>query len=40
MGQFRDLESNLRKAVLGEDEASIKSLVVYSNTLGQQHWGK
>ena len=40
MGLFRDLESNLRKAVLSEDEASIKSLVVYSNTLGQQHWGK
>ncbi|KAH9999500.1 hypothetical protein BJV77DRAFT_977559 [Russula vinacea] len=40
MGLFRDLESNLRRAVLSEDEASIKSLVVYSNTLGQQHWGK
>jgi len=40
MGLFRDLESNLRKAVLSEDEASIKSLVVYSNTLGQQHRGK
>ncbi|KAI0303064.1 hypothetical protein BC826DRAFT_1089488 [Russula brevipes] len=40
MGLFRDLESNLRKAVLSEDEASIKSLVVFSNTLGQQQWGK
>jgi CDK inhibitor PHO81 len=40
MGLFRDLESKLRRAVLSEDEASIKSLVVYSNTLGQQHWGK
>ncbi|KAI0301875.1 hypothetical protein B0F90DRAFT_1667714 [Multifurca ochricompacta] len=40
MGLFRDLESNLRKAVLSEDDASIRSLVVYSDTLGQQHWGK
>lgn len=40
MGLFRDLEGNLRKAVLSEDEASIKSLVVFSNTLGQQHEGK
>ena len=40
MGLFRDLESNLRKAVLGEDRASVRSLVVYSDTLGQQHWGK
>jgi len=40
MGLFRDLESNLRKAVLGEDQASVRSLVVYSDTLGQQHWGK
>jgi CDK inhibitor PHO81 len=39
-GLFRDLESNLRKAVLSEDEASIKSLVTFSNTLGQQNWGK
>ena len=40
MGLFRDLESNLRKAVLSEDQASVRSLVVYSDTLGQQHWGK
>jgi CDK inhibitor PHO81 len=40
MGLFRDLENNLRKAVLSEDEDSIKSLVVYSDTLGQQRWGK
>ncbi|KAH9062010.1 cyclin-dependent protein kinase inhibitor [Lactarius vividus] len=40
MGLFRDLESNLRKAVLGGDQASVRSLVVYSDTLGQQHWGK
>ncbi|KAH9045748.1 cyclin-dependent protein kinase inhibitor [Lactarius pseudohatsudake] len=40
MGLFRDLESNLRKAVLGGDQASVRSLVIYSDTLGQQHWGK
>jgi CDK inhibitor PHO81 len=39
-GLFRDLESNLRKAVLSEDEAFIKSVVALSNTLGQQNWGK
>ena len=39
-GLFRDLESNLRKAVHSEDEASIKSAVAFSNTLGQQNWGK
>ncbi|KAI0269321.1 hypothetical protein BC834DRAFT_820621 [Gloeopeniophorella convolvens] len=40
MGLFRDLENNLRKAVIGEDAASVRSLVVYSDTLGQQQWGK
>ncbi|KAI0313604.1 hypothetical protein OF83DRAFT_1086226 [Amylostereum chailletii] len=37
MSLFRDLESNLRKAVIALDEAAVRSLVVYSNTLGQQH---
>ncbi|KAI0069093.1 ankyrin [Artomyces pyxidatus] len=40
MGLFRDLENNLRKAVVNADEASVRSLVLYSDTLGQQHWGK
>ncbi|KAI0047270.1 cyclin-dependent protein kinase inhibitor [Auriscalpium vulgare] len=40
IGLFRDLESNLRKAVASQDEASIRSLVTYSDTLGQQHWGR
>ncbi|TFY72077.1 hypothetical protein EVG20_g918 [Dentipellis fragilis] len=36
MGVFRDLESNLRKAIASADEATVKSLVAYSSTLAQQ----
>ncbi|KAI0032031.1 hypothetical protein K488DRAFT_50830, partial [Vararia minispora EC-137] len=36
MALYRDLESNLRKAVLAGDEASVRQLVMYTNTLDQR----
>ncbi|THH13892.1 hypothetical protein EW146_g6378 [Bondarzewia mesenterica] len=40
MGLFRDLESNLRKAVTTGDQEAVKAAVLYSNTLGQQQQAK
>lgn len=40
MSLFRDLESNLRKAVAGADETAIKKALLYSDTLGQQQQAK
>ncbi|TFY77601.1 hypothetical protein EWM64_g6411 [Hericium alpestre] len=40
IGLFRDLESNLRKAIANADEATVRSLVHYSDALTQQQSGK